>query len=155
MEADGVLLFLEPAAVIPKIMATQQCVSWSALNDIYQLSGLPGSLERIEFIRLQEPLPTEGTEQAFGGVIIYTLSKEWLYFCEALVEQGNNIELYGYIDFDGGTIMYFAVRDGLRFVDHYSSEGDEQNLAKPAWLKLLPDDISEYFSAVTAEDDAD
>ncbi|WNZ54640.1 hypothetical protein QT397_17320 [Microbulbifer sp. MKSA007] len=116
MEADGTLLILNPKVVLPKLLVTFNCISWSALTELYQLAGFKEPLEELDYsLLVNEALPTQGAEEAFDGVVIYSLSDAWMYFAKKLVEQGRDIELYGVIERDGGNIEYYAVREGLRF----------------------------------------
>ncbi|WP_299948695.1 hypothetical protein [uncultured Microbulbifer sp.] len=146
MEADGTLLLLNPKVVFPKLLVTFNCISWSALTELYQLAGFKEPLEELDYsLLVDEALPTQGAEEALGGVVIYSLSDAWMYFAKKLVEQGRDIELYGVIERDGGNIEYYAVRDGLRFVEEFSRDGDEDNTALTEWLAVLPNDVQEYF----------
>ncbi|WP_445364007.1 hypothetical protein ACJJIQ_05925 [Microbulbifer sp. ANSA003] len=146
MEADGTLLILNPKVVLPKLLVTFNCISWSALTELYQLAGFKEPLEELDYsLLVNEALPTQGAEEAFDGVVIYSLSDAWMYFAKKLVEQGRDIELYGVIERDGGNIEYYAVREGLRFWGEFSREGDDDNTALAEWLAVLPNDVREYF----------
>ena len=79
MEADGTLLILRPQAALPELLTTRYAVSWNTVERLFKLAGIRQPVKEINpFGHPGEALPTEGVEELWGGVVVYTLSMDWM-----------------------------------------------------------------------------
>lgn len=146
-EAYGPVCLKTTPEISAKFDEDMEQIQPELLTEIYELAGVDIKKCNPYSDNIPE-LWQEGISKNGDWVTITIFGEEWMGVIKPLVEEGNNIEIYGRISHEYGFTEYYALTaDGTRFCEAFDQESSEnegeEEVIRKNWKKLRPDSLKD------------
>jgi hypothetical protein len=147
-EAFGTVLLKTSSEVMTDIEGCGESVGYENIESLLQEAGVdPASVDisSSDYFSVEEEVVIEK-----GFLVITIFGTEWMTCLNALLSQGDNIEIYGHIQDEFGAEGYYALtKTGKRYFQLLDSESGEEQIepeqARKEWLVFIPQELIEMF----------
>ena len=148
-EAFGTVLLKASSEVMTDIEGCGGSVGYENIESLLQEAGVdPAStdISSSDYYSVEEEVVIEK-----GFLVMTIFGTEWMTCINVLLNQGNNIEIYGHIQDEFGTEGYYALTQaGKRYFQLLDSESGEEQIepeqARKEWLAFIPQELVEMFN---------
>jgi hypothetical protein len=147
-EAFGTVLLKASSEVMTDIEGCSESVGYENLESLLQEAGVdPASVDisSYDYFSVEDEVVIEK-----GFLVITIFGTEWMTCLNALLSQGDNIEIYGHIHDEFGTAGYYVLtKTGKRYFKLLDSQsGEEQSepeQVRKEWLLCVPKELTRLF----------
>lgn len=151
-EAFGTVLLKTSSEIMADVEGCGESVGYENIESLLQEAGVdPASVDisSYDYFSVEEEVVIEK-----GFLVITIFGTEWMTCLNVLLNQGNNIEIYGHIHDEFGTAGYYALtKTGKRYFQLLDSESDTQpgeeqpepEQVRKEWLLCVPKELTQMF----------
>jgi len=151
-EAFGTVLLKASSEIMGDIEGCGESVGYENIESLLQESGLDSAsvdISSYDYFSVEDEVVIDK-----GFLVITIFGTEWMTCLNALLSQGNNIEIYAHIHDEFGTAGYYALtKTGKRYFKLLDSESDTQpgeehpepEQVRKEWLLCVPKELIRMF----------
>ncbi|KAF0813504.1 hypothetical protein IGB42_01855 [Andreprevotia sp. IGB-42] len=157
-EANGFLAIKVSDDLLDQLVEDEDNVGWPVIEALHAAAGIDADGNSM-FVSEQEGFALAGPPEQYpdGYAVLDVFGDEWMYLAQALVEGGSDIELYGCLHHEHGSIGYYALDGSSRLAAEIDTEGAYDEEAHVAlvqqWQALIPADLRLSKPALFADED--
>ncbi len=147
-EAFGTVLLKTSAEIMADIEDCGESVGYENIESLLQEAGVDPastSISSYDYFSVEDEVVIEK-----GFLVMTIFGTEWMTCLNALLRQGNNIEVYGHIQAEFGVEGYYALtKTDKRYYQLLDSESGEEpsdpEQVRKEWLAFIPEELIGVF----------